>query len=332
MNDRPWRNSTRQILPELITLHQLEVFETTARYSSFTRAAEALSLTQPTVSTQVKQLSKAIGMPVFEQIGKRLYLTEVGEEVLKSCQSIFDRLAQLEDTVADLRGIRQKQLSLSTTTTAKYFISRFLLPFCQTHTDVNVLLEVEHYDEVLSRLDENLDDFYILSQVPERNDIKAIPFLCNPLAVVAPANHPLANAERIALDALAGEPFILREPGSEMRSAIDQLFHQHHLTVNIKMQLDSDEAIKQAVNQGFGLSILSLHSLTCFETASQLTVLNVEGFPLHQQWHVIFPKQNTLSHTANLFLEHLLQESQEYCQMYLLFNQARPATDMLMAS
>ncbi len=297
-----------------VTLHQLKVFEAAARHGSFTRAAEELYLTQPTVSIQVKQLTKAVGLPLFEQVGKRLYLTAAGEELYETAKEIFERVAQMEMTVADLKGMKQGRLRLAVITTAKYFIPRILGPFCRLYPGVNVSLQVTNHEGLLERMADNQDDLYILSRPPQGDDLQVKAFLDNPLVVVAPSNHPLAKESRISLDRLAQEPFILREQGSGTREVAQQLFKDHNLDVEVKLDLGSNEAIKQAIIGGLGLSVLSYHTLTSVGATQELTVLNVEGFPIHRQWHVVYPKGKQLSIVATTFLDYLLQESEHIAQ------------------
>lgn len=196
------------------TLHQLKVFEAAARHGSFTRAAEELFLTQPTVSMQIKQLTKSVGLPLFEQVGKRLFLTEAGRELFATCRQIFETIAQFEMKVADLKGLKQGQLRLAVITTAKYFIPRLLGPFCQLYPGIDISLQVTNHERIVERMANNLDDLYIMSQVPDHMDVNFQPFLENPLVVFAPANHPLAGEKNIPIERLVDEPFIMREPGS----------------------------------------------------------------------------------------------------------------------
>lgn len=314
MKNSSQRKVSRNIHWNAITLNQLQMFEAAARHGNITRAAEELSVTQPTVSIQLKHLANVVGMPLFEQVRKKLYLTEAGEEVLNACQAIFSRLEHLESTIADFRGVKQGRLRLATTSTANYFISRLLTPFCQRYPDVNISLEVKHYDDLLSRLNENLDDFYILSRLPKRDDVEVKPFLCNPLVAIAPANHPLVGQCRLPLSTLEKQPFIMREQGSGTREAIEELFKKHDLNVSARIELGSNEAIKQAVMEGLGISILSLHSLTFGELPPQLAILDVESLPIQRQWYAVFPKRKSLSMTATTFMNYLLQEGAHYCQ------------------
>ncbi|MFM7423954.1 MAG: LysR substrate-binding domain-containing protein [Elainella sp.] len=294
------------------TLHQLKVFEATARHGSFTRAAEELFLTQPTVSMQVKQLTKAIGLPLFEQVGKRLYLTDAGRELYSTCQEIFQRLDQLEMSVANLKGMKQGKLRLAVITTTKYFMPRLLGPFCQNYPGIDVSLSVTNHEGVIERLTNNQDDLYVMSQLPDHIDIKSHAFLENPLVVVAPYDHPLAGERNIPLRRLAEEYFIMREPGSGTRGALQKLLDAEKLSVKVRLELGSNEAIKQAVAGGLGLSVLSRHTLLPEGANSELTILDVEGFPISRQWYVVYLAGKQLSVVANTFLDYLCDAAEKF--------------------
>jgi DNA-binding transcriptional LysR family regulator len=291
------------------TLHQLKVFEVVARHGSFTRAAEELFLTQPTVSMQVKQLTKAVGTPLFEQVGKRLYLTDAGRELMVTCREIFDRLAQFEMTLAEMKGLKQGQLRLSVITTTKYFVPRLLGPFCQRYPGIDIALQVTNHERILSRMSENLDDLYILSQIPDHLDVHCHPFLENPLVVLAPVDHPLAQQKNIPLSRLTGEPFIMREAGSGTRSSVQKLFERHEVAVKVRLELGSNEAIKHAIAGGLGISVLSRHTLGLNGTSSELTILDVEGFPIRRHWYIAYPAGKQLSVVARTFFDYLLEEA-----------------------
>jgi DNA-binding transcriptional LysR family regulator len=296
------------------TLHQLQVFEAIAKHGSFTRAAEELFLTQPTVSQQMKQLTKAIGMPLFEQIGKRLYLTEAGESVLKVSKDISERFSELEMSLADLRGMKQGKLKISAITTAKYFVPRLLGPFHREYPGINISFQVNNRQQVLDRLADNLDDLYFIGLPPSGHDICVRPVLENPLVIVAPHNHPLARERNIPLSRLAEEPFIMREPGSGTRMVVEQFLQESHTTMNVVMEIGSNEAIKQAIVGGLGVSALSRHSLALEGTHGPLIVLDVEGFPLQRHWYVVYPQSKQLSIVAQTFLDFLFTEGRRIAE------------------
>ena len=287
------------------TLHQLKVFEATARHGSFTRAAEELFLTQPTVSMQVKQLTKAIGLPLFEQVGKRLFLTDAGRELFSTCQEIFGKLEQLEMSIADLKGMKQGRLRLAVITTAKYFLPRLLGPFCQKYPGVDISLTVTNHERVIERLGNNQDDLYVMSQLPENLDIVAHPFLDNPLVVIGPKTHPLAKEKNISLKRLAEETFIMREPGSGTRRAFQKLLDDQGLSVRVRLELGSNEAIKQAIAGGLGLAVLSSHTIAHDGSMGELMAFDVEGFPIPRKWYVVHLSGKQLSVVASTFLDYL---------------------------
>ncbi len=294
------------------TLHQLKVFEVVARHGSFTRAAEELFITQPTVSMQIKQLNQSVGLPLLEQIGKRLYLTDAGQELLITCREIFDSLDKFEMAVSDLQGLKKGRLKLAAVTTTKYFIPRMLGPFCKLYPEIDIEFKVTNHEGLLARLKENIDDLYILSKLPENFDISYYPFLENPLVVLAPIDHPLTKEKNIPLQRLAGEPFIMREYGSGTRSLVQELFDEHGLKVQVRLELGSNEAIKQAIAGGLGISVLSRHTLGLEGTTNDVAILDVEGFPIRRQWYVIYPAGKKLSIVANTFYQYLLQEAKHF--------------------
>lgn len=299
------------------TLHQLKVFEATARHGSFTRAAEELYLTQPTVSIQVKQLTKAVGLPLFEQIGKRLYLTQAGQKLLETCQGIFEGLSQFEMSVADLKGMKQGQLRLAVITTAKYFVPRLLGPFCQRYPGIDISLKVTNHQHLQERMAENQDDIYIISQPPEQLDLKIHPFLENPLVVIAHKSHPLVNRKNIPIEALQDEAFIMRETGSGTRQAVQKLFNKHKIDVKVRLELGSNEAIKQAIAGGLGISVLSLHTIISEGTHGEFAILDVDHFPIERHWYVAYLGGKQLSVVADTFLKYLLDESHALVDQFL---------------
>lgn len=289
------------------TLRQLEVFEAIARLGSFTRAAEELHLTQPTVSMQIKKLTQTVGLPLFEQVGKRNYLTDAGDAMHAFTRDLLDHFARFEMTLADMKGLKRGRLKLAVVTTAKYFAPRLLGPFCQLHPGIEVSLKVSNRERVLERLARNEDDLCILGQPPENLDVVAEPFLKNPLVVLAPAGHPLAGRKNISLKRLAEEPFLLREIGSGTRAATERLFTGRGLKLKVRMELGSNEAIKQAIVGGLGVSVLSRHTLALDAPMGQLAILDVEGFPIAREWYVVYPAGKQLSVVARTFLEYLRQ-------------------------
>ncbi len=290
------------------TLHQLKVFEVCARQGSFTRAAEELMITQPTVSTQIKQLTNGIGLPLFEQIGKRLYLTDGGKALLETCQEIFTSLDNFDMQVAALQGMQTGRLRLSVITTAKYFIPRLLGLFCQKYPDIDISLQFLNHENLQKRMLKNKDDLYILSNIPQDIDLCSEAFLDNPLVVVTRKDHPLVNQKNIPITTLNNESFIMREAGSGTKKAIQNLFNKHNINVKVRLELGSNEAIKQAIAGGLGISVLSRHTLIG-EGNGELKIIDVQNFPINKHWYVTYLTGKQLSIVAQTFLDFLLLES-----------------------
>jgi DNA-binding transcriptional LysR family regulator len=190
-------------------------------------------------------------------------------------------------------------------TTAKYFAPRLLGPFCQLYPGIDVSLKVSNRERLLERLSENRDDLYVLGQPPEGLDVVYEPFLPNPLVVLAPSNHALVGQRDIPLKRLAREPFIMREPGSGTRMAVERLFHKHKIRIKVRMELGSNEAIKQAIVGGLGVSVLSRHTLALDAAMGQLATLDVRHFPIERMWYAVYPVGKQPSLVAQTFLEYL---------------------------
>lgn len=299
------------------TLRQLKVFESVARNLSFTRAAEELHLTQPTVSIQLKQLSDIVGLPLLEQIGKRIHLTDAGRELLKVCHDIFEGLSRFEMLVSDMKGVKAGKLRLAVITTAKYFVPRLLGPFCQRYPGIDVSLKVTNRERVLQRMADNEDDLYVLGQPPEQLDVAFEPFLENPLVVVAASRHPLAAEKRISPGRLEREQFLMRESGSGIRLATEQFFVQRGLKLKVRMELGSNEAIKHAVAGGLGIAVLSAHTLALERGSDELAILDVEDFPIRRHWYLAYPRDKQLSVVALTFLDFLRAEGKQLGEHYL---------------
>ena len=289
-----------------VSLRQIQIFEAVARTLSYTRAAEELHLTQPAVFTQIKQLEDSVGLPLLERIGKRLHLTDAGRETLATCRDILGGLERLEMRLADLQGLKRGRLRIAMVTTAKYLVPRLLGEFCVQYPGIEASLIVTNREKLLARIANNEDDLAILGVPPEGMDVVATPIADNPLVVIARKDHALARRKRIPLARIAEEPFIVRETGSGTRLAAERFFAEHRLALKVRMELGSNEAIKQAIAGGLGLSVLSLHTLALDGAGGLLQPLDVAGFPLRRKWYVAYPAGKHLSAVAEAFLAHLL--------------------------
>ncbi|MDZ4201155.1 MAG: LysR family transcriptional regulator [Gallionella sp.] len=292
-----------------LTLRQLQVFEKVASHLSYSRAAEALYLSQPAVSMQIKQLEENLGLPLFEQMGKKIFLTEAGREVLHYSRSILQQVAEMESVFDEMKGLGQGKLTLSVVNTANSFTPPLLAQFCREHPHINVILQVANRDAVLKHLSDNSTDLAIMGKPPEGLDLCAESFMDNPLVVIAAPDHPLSRLKHIKLEQLAQETFLSRERGSGTRSAMERIFAQHHIQPRIGMEVETNEAIKQAVQAGMGLGILSLHSIELELETKRLAVLDVEHFPLVRHWFVAHRNSKRLSGAALAFKSFLLAKS-----------------------
>ena len=285
------------------TLPQLCIFEASARLGSLTRAAEELHMAQPTASVQIKKLTETVGLPLFEQIGRRIYLTEAGHRLYASCEEVFGTLSRLDDTLSGMRGLDSGRLRLAVSTAAKYFAPRMLTEFVRRHPGIEVSLQIHNRQALIERLADNQDDLYLFADRPEGEEFVTQTILPNPMVVFARADHALAHEKNIAFARLAQEPFLMREPGSGTRLRAEAVFNQHQLQPRVKMELGTDEAIKQAILAGFGVSILSRYTLGLDTAQAQLTCLDVEGFPLERHWHFVYPIGKQLSPLALGFMD-----------------------------
>lgn len=289
------------------TFRQMQIYEAVVRLASFTKAAEELFLTQPTVSTQFKKLTDAMEIPLIDQSGRHLKPTEAGEELYNAVRKIFDNLADLDTRIAELKGLKRGRLRLSVITTAKYFAPEILGDFSRLYPGVDVSLKVTNRDRIFERIQDNEDDLYILGQPTSKDpNLEVYPFAPNPLVVIASKDHPLAMETKVSIAQLAKEPFISREVGSGIRDAALKLFGEYNCVPNIRMELGSNEAIKHAVVGGLGISVLSLHTLSLEGASGPFEVLNVEGFPIQRKWYLAHRKDKELSKIASTFLDFAL--------------------------
>ena len=289
------------------TLRQFQVFEAIYRLGSFTQAADELCLTQPTVSMQIKKLTEAIGLPLFEHVGRNVEPTELGNELYSTCRAMFETLANLEMKASDMKGLKRGRLRMGVITTAKYLAPEMLGEFSHIYPGIDLSLKVTNRDSIIRRIRANEDDLYIMGQAPEGEfEVEAFSFAPNPLVVMAPRNHPLVDKKNISLKEIVKEPFIVREPGSGIRDAMFKAFDEIGKRPAIRMELGNNEAIKHAVAGGLGLSVLSLHTLSLEGTDGPVAILDVKGFPILRNWYIVYPKGKELSLVAQTFLDFVI--------------------------
>jgi DNA-binding transcriptional LysR family regulator len=293
-----------------ISLRQLQVFESVARHLSHSRAAAELFLSQPAVSMQIKQVEQVIGLPLFEQVGKKLHLTAGGEELLRYARSMLQLMQEMEAVFGEMKGLERGQLTIAAVSTANYFMPQLLAKFIQAHPKLQVSLSVANRDAVIKQLVDNIADLAIMGQPPEGADMRAEAFMQNPLVVIAAPTHPLARARKIQPRQLAKETFLLREQGSGTRGVVERFFASHKLPLPAHMEMDTNEAIKQSVQAGMGVGIISRHGIELELETKRLVVLDVDHFPIVRHWYIVQRKDKRPSMAAQEFERFLLRESQ----------------------
>lgn len=291
-----------------ITFRQLETFAEVARQQSFTKAAETLHLTQPAVSIQIRQIAETIDLPLFEQNGRQIALTAAGEELLTTVRDLDDAWNRFESAIDDLKGFKRGKLRVGLVTTAKHFLPRMLGDFYRRYPDIDIELEIANRQAIVERLLGNQDDLYVMSYPPTNLDIVSHPFLDNEYVVLAPAAH-WAVGKASTLQELASEPFLLREEGSGSRHVIDQHMRETGVQLNVRLSLASNEAIRELVASGMGLTVLSRQALGDRPGHDGLAILDVAGFPLKRQWNVVHLRGKVLSLPAKAFLADLLRSA-----------------------
>lgn len=300
-----------------ITFRQLKVFESAGRHLSYTRAAEELHLSQPGVSMQIKQLEESVGLPLFEQIGKKMHLTAAGREIYAYSQNIGNLLDEAEVVLEELKGGVMGSLSISVATTASHFATRLLAAFSRRYEGVTISLDITNRESLKHQLENNQPDLVIMGQPPEGVDTQSETFMENPLVMIAPANHAFVQEKKIPLKYFENEHFVVRESGSGTRSAIQRFFEEHDVSFHTGIEMSSNEAIKQAVEAGLGLGIVSIHTLELELETQRLVILDVEDFPIMRHWHIVQRSGKRLSPVAQTFKQYVLDDAEQFIRLPL---------------
>jgi DNA-binding transcriptional LysR family regulator len=293
-----------------ITLRQLKVFAAVAKHTSFARAAEELHLTQPAISMQIKELEGAVKLPLFERAGRTVRLTMPGEYLLVYARRMLATLKEAGDAMAKLRGVQGGRMTIGMVSTAEYFLPRLVARFRSQHPAVEMRLAVGNREQLSRMLHDNEVDLAVMGRPPRELDTRAEPFAAHPLGVIAAPEHPLAGRREIAPKTLDGEPFIVREPGSGTRAAMEGFFKENRVVPTPTMQMTSNETIKQAVIAGMGLAFVSLHTVALELSVGQLVLLDVAGLPLVRRWHIVNVQGKTLSPAAESFRYFVMEEGE----------------------
>ncbi|PTQ73043.1 LysR family transcriptional regulator [Pseudomonas sp. GV071] len=291
-----------------MTLRQLQVFQAVCESRSYSRAAEEISLTQPAVSLQIRQLEALIGQPLFDYIGKKLYLTEAADALLRASSDIFGRLESLDMQLSDLEGSLQGQLNLAVESSAKYFVPHLFAAFKRQYPEVNLQLVVVNHAQTIRRLSANRDDLLIMSQVPQDMSLEFLPFLDNPIIAVAPPEHALVGRDNLKLQDLCAWPLLVREPGSGTRKAIEDYCHQKRAHFQQTIELGSMESQREGVIAGLGIALLSRHAVRRELETGALRELPVVELPLMRSWCLVHPRGKYLSPVAQTFFAFIRAE------------------------
>ncbi len=294
-----------------ITLKQLQIFQTVAEQKSYTKAAKLLFMTQPAVSMQVKQLEEDVGLPLFDRIGKSVQLTQAGKELLQHARAVQIELEEIRQSMLALRGLKRGRLHLTMASTANYFAPKLLAGFCRQYPNIQISLKVANRAGLLEALESNATDLAIMGQPPSTMPLAAEVFMENPLVVVAPPDHPLAGRQHIPLREVAREHFIVREIGSGTRAAVERFLATHELDRPRQIEMNSSEAIKQAVQAGLGLGVVSMHTLEMELALKRLVVLDVEDFPIMRHWRLVYRKDRHFSPVSQAFHDYVLEHAAE---------------------
>jgi DNA-binding transcriptional LysR family regulator len=295
------------------TLRQLRVFASVARHLSFARAAKELDLTAPAVSMQIKELEAETGLQLFDRSKRKVSLTTAGEYVLASTQRVLAAMRDAEDIVARFRGLKTGMLDVAMVSTAKYFLPRLLAQFRDEHPGIEIRLQVANNREGIVTLMQQGDvELAIMGRPPQGWPTRAEPFAMHPHVLVTSVDHPFTRAEKVSARALMNEEFIVREPGSGTRAALDEYMRAHQMTPRVVMQMSSNEAIKQAVMAGMGISLLSLHTVGLELEHHVIAAPETEGLPVMRRWHVVNNLAKTLSPAAEAFRYFVLERGEAF--------------------
>jgi len=296
-----------------VTLRQFRVLASVARHLSFVRAAKELHLTPPAVTMQIKELESELGVALFDRSTRSVSLTMVGEYVVAHAHRVLAALRDTENLVARFRGLKTGPLDVAMVSTAKYFLPRLLAKFRDEHPGIEIRLQVcNNRDEVVRLMQEGAVELAVMGRPPKGWPTRADPFAIHPHLLVTAIDHRFAQLEEVPAAALAGEGFIVREPGSGTRAALDEYMRTHHIATRVAMQMSSNEAIKQAVMSGMGVALLSLHTIGLELEYGLIATPNVEGLPVMRRWHVVNNLHKTLSPAAEAFRYFVLETGEAF--------------------
>lgn len=293
-----------------ITIRQMKVFREVARQQSFTRASKALFLTQPAVSMQIKQLESVVGMPLFVKQGKQLSLTDAGEEIRQLSSSLLQQIEETQQNLEQIGSGNQGKLRLAVATTVASVATRLMARFNALYPALSLHFTVTNREGLIDLLENNETDIVIMGKPPEDLQLETQEFMANPLVVIAPPDHPLGNRQKsVSLNELFQYDFILREPSSGTRRAIERFLAAEGRSLKSNMEMNSNDAIKQSVAEGLGLGIVSIHTVTTELEQGSLKIIDATGFPLRRSWYLVQRKGRRLSLLSERFKAYILEQA-----------------------
>ncbi len=301
---------TQLDLDRAVTLRQLRTFKTVADLTSFSLAAQRLKLSQPSVSYQVKELEETLGLPLLDRLGKRVKLTEAGTVLYAYARRMLDVLDEATVAIEELRGIKRGTLRVGASTTVGiYLLPAALGAFKKLHPGLVISLEIGTRERVQEQVLRNELDLAVVGPALKDPELAIIPFLSDELVVVAPAGHALAGKRGLTLKDLAGQPFIMREASSGSRWSLEKAARKAGAKLSVAMELGSNGAIKHAVESGLGLAVISRYATALEFSSGRLVELNVRGFPIRRDWHIVHLRRRKLPAPVTAFIDFLKGKS-----------------------
>lgn len=302
---------TFQQLLSRLTFRQLQVFQAVYQQQGYRKAADSLGLTQPAVSSQIRKLEEAVGQPLFEYVGRKVYCTRAGEHVAQRVQKMFDQVGSLQSDLHSLDGRLSGELSLGAVTTVQSIVPYLLKGFMDLHPAVNVKLRIVNRSQALTLLDNNTDDLLIMGMVPDDRALYSLPFLDNELVPVISAAHAFKRRKKLTPQQFLDANLLLREAGSGTRLALEQHCQQHRLTMNPFMEMSSNEAIKHGVIAGMGVAVLPKLSILAELKIGNIETISIKGFPLRRSWCLVYPSGKHPTTMAQAFLDYIQHNLKE---------------------
>jgi DNA-binding transcriptional LysR family regulator len=295
-----------------ITIRQLRIFLEVASLKNFTQAAKYLHLTQPAVSMQIKQLEEAIGTPLINKHGRKLALTDAGHEILILSRSVLQQIDQAKQHIQQITEGHLGRLKLVVASTVSSVATRLLASFNELYPDMHMSFDVTNREGLIESLETGDADIVLMGQPPENMNLISVPFMKNPLVIIASPQHPLAQQNHPAtIEQLLQHGFIVREDGSGTRMAMERFFDDHNTALNTNMEMNSNDAIKQAVAAGLGLGVVSIHTLEHELREQRLKIIEAQGFPIQRFWFLVQRKDKRLSPLAIKFRDYVLQQADQ---------------------